>query len=119
MLWKSSVARDLYAPYAADTYARLQTGLASMKSAPAAYFGNPDVGNMRWGDYMPSVQMPDFSSFDVMGAFSDPYATTHSKYAQHDDSVYRRNEHQLRCENDPLHCEYGPYDHPPWPNRMY
>jgi len=114
---RAALVRDKYAPYVADKYARMQTGLSSMTAAPAVYFGNPDVGNMKW-DCLSNMQMPDFSSFDVMGAFSDPYATPHYKYAQRDDSVHHRNERQLQCENDPLHCENDPYYHSPWAGCM-
>jgi len=101
---RAALAREYYTPHIADRYARMQSALSSLKSAPAAYSGNADKGNMRWGNYMPDVQMPhvqmpDFSTFNVMGAFSDPYATAHSKYAEYDVTVPRRPQHHLQRDN--------------------
>jgi len=108
---RAALARDHYAPSVADTYARMRSGLSSLKSAPAAYSGNADKGNMRWGAYVPNVRMPDFSTLNLMGAFSDPYATTHSKYAEYDVTVPRRPEHHLQRDNNAKRLGYDAYDY--------
>jgi len=106
---RATLARDMYAQYMAQHYESMRNRLLSKASAPTAYIRNPDMGSMKW-DFLPSVQMPDFSSLNLMGAFSDLYATPDYQCGLLDDSAHRRYEHQPQYSNDPF-CR------PPWASR--